>query len=100
MVYLGFANWGAKSSIPGVETLDSTVRKRKMAGHGDCVGRRDDVWDNGSRRRRRDSYYNDYTRDRKGRYYGNDAEDLDLMDVFGDVISGVANGSFPESPMA
>ena len=92
MVYLGFANWGAKSSIPGVETLDDTVRKRKMAGHGDGVGRRDDVWDNGSRRRRRDSYYNDYTRDRKGRYYGYDTEDLDLMDVFGDVISGVANG--------
>ena len=50
------------------------------------------MWDNRSRRRRRDSYYNDYTRDRKGRYYGYDAEDFDLMDVFGDVISGVANG--------
>jgi hypothetical protein len=92
MVYLGFANWGAKSSIPGVETLDDTVRKRKMAGRGDGVGRRDDVWDNGSRRRRRDSYYNYNTRGRYDRYDGYDAEDLDLMDVFGDVISGVANG--------
>ena len=92
MVYLGFSNWGAKSSLPGVETLDDTVRKRKMAGHGDGVGRRDDVWDNGSRRRRRDSYYNDYTRDRKGQYYGYNAEGFDLMGVFGDVISGVANG--------
>jgi hypothetical protein len=99
MVYLGFANWGAKSSIPGVETLDGTVRRRKMArqrqedsGRGDGVGRRDDVWDTGSRRRRQDSYYNDYTRERYGRYDGYDAEDLDLMDVFDGVVSGVANG--------
>jgi len=32
MVYLGFANWGAKSSIPGVESLDGAVRKRREAG--------------------------------------------------------------------
>ncbi|KAL3811131.1 hypothetical protein ACHAXA_005942 [Cyclostephanos tholiformis] len=99
MIYLGFANWSAKSSIPGVETLDDTVRRRKRArqrreenDRSDGVGRRDDVWDNGSRRRRQGRYDNNYKRDRRGRYDGYDAEDLDLMDVFGDVVSGVADG--------
>ncbi len=32
MVYLGFANWGARSSIPGMESLDSAARKRREAG--------------------------------------------------------------------
>ncbi len=31
MVYLGFANWGARSSIPGMESLDGTARKRREA---------------------------------------------------------------------
>jgi hypothetical protein len=32
MVYLGFTNWGARSSIPGMESLDGTARKRREAG--------------------------------------------------------------------
>ncbi|KAL3761672.1 hypothetical protein ACHAW5_002652 [Stephanodiscus triporus] len=96
MIYLGFANWGASSSIPGVETLDNTVRKRKARRRkredgGDGVGRRDDVWDGGSRRRRRDSY-NNGARGGYGQYNSYDDEDLDLMDVFGDVVSTVAKG--------
>jgi hypothetical protein len=31
MVYLGFANWGARLSIPGMESLDGTARKRREA---------------------------------------------------------------------
>jgi hypothetical protein len=61
MVYLGFANWGARSSIPGMESLDGAARKKREAGRrrrwrreqgedrvGDGgVGRRNDVWDDG-----------------------------------------------------
>jgi hypothetical protein len=32
MVYLGFANWGARSLIPGMESLDGTAWKRREAG--------------------------------------------------------------------
>ncbi len=32
MVYLGFANWGARLLIPGMESLDGTARKRREAG--------------------------------------------------------------------
>ena len=112
MVYLGFANWGAKSSIPGVESLDGAVRKRREAGRrrrreqrkdrvGDGgVGRRDDVWDDGTGRRGRrqdgqdDDDDDDGARGRYGRYdRGYDvSEDLDLADVFGDVVTGVADG--------
>ena len=112
MIYLGFANWGAKSSIPGVESLDSAVRKRREAGRrrrreqrkdrvGDGgVGRRDDVWDDGTGRRGRrrdgqdDDDDDDGARGRYGRYdRGYDvSEDLDLADVFGDVVTGVADG--------
>ncbi len=67
MVYLDFANWGARSSIPGMESLDGAARKRREAGRrrrrrrerredrvGDGgVGRRDDVWDKGTARRGR-----------------------------------------------
>jgi hypothetical protein len=70
MVYLGFANWGARSLIPGMESLDGTARKRREAGRrrrrrqerredrvGDGgIGRRNNIWDNGTDRhgRRRD----------------------------------------------
>ena len=84
MIYLGFANWEASASIPGVETLDRTVKRRsqrKQKEDNRGFGRRDDVWDNRSRRRRYSRY---------DRY---EAEDLDLADVFSDVVSGVANGA-------
>jgi hypothetical protein len=32
MVYLGFTNWGARSLIPGVESLDGYARKMREAG--------------------------------------------------------------------
>ncbi len=32
MVYLGFTNWGARSLILGMESLDSTARKRRETG--------------------------------------------------------------------
>ncbi len=32
MMYLGFADWGTRSSIPGVESLDSVAGKRREAG--------------------------------------------------------------------
>jgi hypothetical protein len=32
MVYLGFANWGARSLIPGMESLDGVARRRREAG--------------------------------------------------------------------
>lgn len=115
MIYLGFANWGASSSIPGVATLDRTVKKKKKkasddrgrqqlreeedrSGRSRGVGRRDDVWDDRSPRRGRRSnggYGDDDARRRQnGRYYDRyDAEDLDLADVFSDVVSSVAKGA-------
>jgi hypothetical protein len=102
MVYLGFANWSAKSAIPGVETLDDAIRKRTSRrpsedrrDRSNGVGRQDDVRrGDGSRRRsrRRDSYDNDgFERGRYSRYERQyDVEDLDLIDVFGDVVSTVA----------
>ncbi|KAL9183721.1 hypothetical protein ACHAXT_004577 [Thalassiosira profunda] len=86
MIYLGFANWGASSSIPGVATLDRTVKRKRQGQrerNGRGVGRRDDVWDDRSPRRRR----------RYGRYDRSEAEDLDLTDVFSDVVTGVAKGA-------
>ena len=102
MIYLGFANWESKTSIPGVDTLEKTVRQRELSQRKERnqrggVGTREDVY--GSRRRqdrvsRRD---NDELRRRYGRNYDRysqyEAEDLDLADVFGDVISGVAKGA-------
>jgi len=100
MIYLGFANWGASSSIPGVATLDQTVKRRKQTRvieerdrrGGGGVGRREDVWDNRSRRRRKGMNGDDMRRqyDRYDRY---DADDLDLADVFGDVLSSIAKGA-------
>jgi len=58
------------------------------------VGRRDDVWDDRSRSRRRsgDNNNNDARR-RYDRYDRYDAEDLDLADVFSDVVSSVTKGA-------
>ena len=99
MIYLGFANWGASSSIPGVATLDQTVRRRKQSRvaeqqdrRGGGVGRREDVWDNRARRKRH-SMHGDDMRGRNGRYDKYDAVDLDLADVFGDLLSSIANGA-------
>jgi hypothetical protein len=120
MVYLGFANWGARSSIPDVESLDVAARKRREAGRrrrqrwerrkdraGDgVVGRRDNVWDDGTGRRgrrRRDGRDkdDDYDDDDDGvgsgygRYDGgrDASEDLDLADVISDVVAGNADGA-------
>jgi hypothetical protein len=90
MVYLGFANWGTRSLISGMESLDGAVRKRREAGRqwqqrreqqedhiGDGgIGKHDDVWDNGTARRGRgrdgcdddDNY--DGTGGRYGQYNG------------------------------
>jgi len=96
MIYLGFANWGASSSIPGVATLDRTVRRKKQGRQEQDrkggVGRRDDVRGDRSRRRRRTGTKYDARR-RYSQYDRYDAEDLDLADVFSDVVSGVANGA-------
>ncbi len=32
MVYLGFTNWGARSSIPSMESLEGAARKKREAG--------------------------------------------------------------------
>ena len=100
MIYLGFANWGASSSIPGVATLDQTVKRREQRRdmdqqnlRGVGVGRREDVWDNRSRRKRQDSMYGNDVRGRNGRYDRHDADDLELADVFGDILSSVAKGA-------
>jgi len=104
MVYLGFANWGASSSIPGVETLDRTVKKRKRGQQREeqqkrrGAGRRDDVWDDrrrpqNSRRRQRRRPRDDDRRRRYNRYDRYEAEDLDLVDVFGDVVQDVVKGA-------
>ncbi len=67
MVYLGFADWGTRLLIPGMESLDGAARKRRVAGRqrwqqqeqqedqvGDgSVGWCNDVWDNGMARRGR-----------------------------------------------
>ncbi len=59
---LGFANWGARSLIPGMESLDGTARKRREVGRQrrqrreqqedhvgiGSFGRRNDFWDNGT----------------------------------------------------
>ncbi|EJK77538.1 hypothetical protein THAOC_00624 [Thalassiosira oceanica] len=87
MVYLGFSNWGASESIPGVDTLDATVQNRKREQKdeyfGTGKGRREDTWDERSTRRRRDRY------NRYDRY----SEDLELSDVFSDVVTSVADGA-------
>ncbi|KAL7537311.1 hypothetical protein ACHAWF_005725 [Thalassiosira exigua] len=84
MIYLGFANWGASSSIPGVSTLDRTVKRRNQGLRDQ--GRRDD--------QRRDVDKRSYRRKRRyDRYDRYQAEDLDLSDVFSDVVSGVAQGA-------
>lgn len=96
MVYLGFANWGASTSIPGVETLEQTVRKQERSARQEQrrgAGSREDVYGN----RRRQRVYEDDRRRRYGqnydRYSQYDVDDLDLGDVFGDVISGVTKGA-------
>ncbi len=98
MVYLGFANWGTRLSIPGMESLDGMARKRREAGRrrqrgrerqedrvGDgSVGRRDAVWDDGTahRGRRRDGHDDDDDYNGAGGGYGqydggrNASEDL------------------------
>lgn len=94
MVYLGFANWGASSSIPGIETLERSARKRndeKRPLRREGAGRRDDVWGdrNARSQRRGERRYSQYDR-----YSGYDVdEDLDLVDVFSDVVNGVAKGA-------
>jgi len=106
MVYLGFANWGASSSIPGVETLDRTVKKRKRGQQREeqqrrrGAGRRDDVSDDRRRpqsssrsRQRRRAKENIDDRRRRYRYDRYEAEDLDLVDVFGDVVQNVVKGA-------
>ncbi len=89
MVYLSFANWGARLLIPRVESLDGAARKMREAGRrrrrrweqrkdrfGDGgVGRRDNVWDDGTGRRgrrRRDGRDkdDDYDDDGAGSGYG------------------------------
>ena len=102
MIYLGFANWESKTSIPGIDTLEKTVKQREMAYQKEererrGVGTREDVY---GRRRRQgrvtrlddDEYKRRYDRN-YDRYSQYDAEDLDLADIFGDVISGVAKGA-------
>ena len=100
MVYLGFANWRASSSIPGVETLDTTIKKKERERRLEekqrrGAGRRDDVRDERSTRgsRRRSSYDIDNDRKRRQRYSRYEAEDLDLVDVFGDVVTDVVKGA-------
>ena len=87
MIYLGFANWGASESIPGVDTLDATVQNRKREQKDEYLGtgkgRREDTWDERSNRRRRGRY------NRYDRY----SEDLELSDVFSDVVTSVADGA-------
>ena len=79
MVYLGFSNWEASSSIPGVGSLGRTVRRRNQRSREKAnrgVGRRDDVWEDRSPRRNRRS---------KRRY--RQSEDRDLVDALSDVVS-------------
>ena len=92
MIYLGFANWGASSSIPGLEQLERTVKKKENEQQaksqsrdrrGDGVGRQDDVWAERSTRRRKRTRYS---------YDRYDAEGLDITDIFSDVVTGVAKG--------
>ena len=98
MVYLGFANWGASTSIPGVDSLEQTVRKREMSQKQKRrdrrgVGVREDVYGDRRARPRRQ----DYTKRRYGqsydRYSQYEDDDLDLADVFGDVIRDVTKGA-------
>jgi hypothetical protein len=103
MIYLGFANWGASTSIPGVETLERTVRERDRSLRQEerakrAVSQRDDVYgDTRASRRRRGQRGDDDLRRRYGRNYDRysqyDVDDLDLGDVFSDVISGVTKGA-------
>jgi len=103
MIYLGFANWGASTSIPGLEQLERTVKKKEKAQKAesqsrdrkreDGVGRQDDVWAERSTRRRRRTGYDDESMNRRySRYDRYDAEDLDITDIFSDVVTGVAKG--------
>eukprot|EP00986_Skeletonema_menzelii_P007346 scaffold2856_cov121-Skeletonema_menzelii.AAC.3 len=102
MIYLGFANWGASSSIPGLEQLERTVKKKENtkqeesqsrgSRRGDGVGRQDDVWAERSTRRRNRSRYDESVNRRYGRYDRYDVEDLDITDIFSDVVTGVAKG--------
>lgn len=107
MIYLGFANWGASSSIPGLEQLERTVKKkeedqkaaesrsppRSRRNNREGVGRQDDVWADRSTVRRRRTRYDDMNR-RYNRYEYDayDSEDLDITDIFSDVVTGVAKG--------
>lgn len=79
MIYLGFSNWEASSSIPGVDSLGRTVRRnqrlREEANRG--IGRRDDVWEDRSPQRRNR---------RSNRRY-RQAEERDLVDALSDVVS-------------
>ena len=71
---------------------DQRKKEKEDSRGGRGAGRRDDVWDERSPRRRRSG--NNGRRDRYGRndrYY--DEEDLDLSDVFSDVVSSVAKGA-------
>ena len=101
MIYLGFANWGASSSIPGLEQLERTVKKRESTKKTnqsrnrrsrDGVGRQDDVWAERSKRRRRSDGYDQQMRRRYSRYERDDVDDLDISDIFSDVITSVAKG--------
>ena len=106
MIYLGFANWGASSSIPGLEQLERTVKKKEEAqkaaerrsprgrrNNREGVGRQDDVWaDRSTVRRRRTGYDDMRRRYNRYEYDGYDSEDLDITDIFSDVVTGVAKG--------
>lgn len=102
MIYLGFANWGASSSIPGLEQLERTVKKKEKAQEAesqsrdrrreDGAGRQDDVWAERSTRRRNRTGYDESTKRRYSRHDRYDAEDLDITDIFSDVVTGVAKG--------
>jgi len=119
MIYLGFANWGASSSIPGVESLERTVRKRRRREEDERAsyeGRRGgERYGGGSGGRRRDNVWGEDSElrddERERRYRGKDggtsrrgsrtryedlyqeAGDLDIFDVFSGMFIGVANGA-------
>jgi hypothetical protein len=101
MIYLGFANWGASSSIPGLEQLERTVKKNEKSQPAEIrspqsyrkegVGRQDDVWADGSTSRWKRTRVGD-TKRRYSRYDRYDVEDLDITEIFFDVVTGVAKG--------
>jgi hypothetical protein len=117
IMYLSFANWGARLSIIGMESLDSAERKRREAGRQwwwrwerqkdrvskGGIGRRNNVWDNGMgccgrRRQNGRDKDDDYNNDGVGSGYvqydgGRDAsEDLDFAEVISNVVAGNADG--------